>query len=75
MLVSVPVCVRAIVRAGARVSLRLYARVVRCWHAWRGSQVYDGGKKTPLTVVEKKYFRSGESGPSEGNRFITNSDL
>ena len=38
-------------------------------------QVYDGGKKTPLTVVEKKYYRSGESGPSEGNRFIGNADL
>ena len=41
----------------------------------RGSRVYDGGKKAPLTVVEKKYFKSGETGPSEGNRFIGNSDL
>jgi hypothetical protein len=41
----------------------------------RAMQVYNGGTKAPLTLVEKKYYQSGEATPSEGNRFITNHDL
>jgi hypothetical protein len=39
------------------------------------AQVYEGGQKAALTVVEKKYVKNFESGPSEGNRFIGNADL
>ena len=60
---------------GQRLTEENAARVAAASVPSRNQKVYDGGKKAPLTVVEKKYFRSGESGPSEGNRFIGNADL